>query len=132
AMAVEPAVQCCRIPVEAAVAFAAALRKHVRRRDYFPAARTVGCDRPGRGDLRRLLSHPVGDIPYPDRRTSGLYLHDADRRLHGDRARTSLTNGFPFRFTAQPPLEKGQTMDKLALVAQIQAYTGIGIGLMIG
>ena len=36
-----------------------------------------------------------------------------------------------FHFTV--PLQKGKKMDpKLQLVAMIQAYTGIGIGLMIG
>ena len=42
AVAVQPAVQPRRIRVEAAVAFAAAVRQHVRRRDHLPAARHVG------------------------------------------------------------------------------------------
>ena len=42
-----------RVPVEAAVALAAALREHVRGRDHLPAARPLGRDRPRRHDLRR-------------------------------------------------------------------------------
>jgi F-type H+-transporting ATPase subunit a len=39
AVAVQPAVQCRRVPVQAAFAFAAAVREHVRRRNHLHAAR---------------------------------------------------------------------------------------------
>ena len=75
------------------------------------------------------------DLPHPDRRAAGVHLHDADRRLHRDGARAPLISAqrITQRFTAyQTRSKKGNEMDKLQLVAMIQAYTGIGIGLMIG
>ena len=45
-----------------------------------------------------------------------------------DGARTSLRQSQPFNLRS----ERKTAMDKLQLVAQIQAFTGIGIGLMIG
>ena len=54
---------------EAAVALAAAVRQHVRRRGHLPAARHVG-GRPGsRGALLGgVLRAGLGDLPHPDRR----------------------------------------------------------------
>ena len=82
-------------------------------------------------DLRRHPARRLVDLRWLYRDTAGLHIHDADGRLHLDGARTSLIR----RTTdpiVQPPFRKESKMDKLQLVAQIQAYTGIGIGLMIG
>ncbi len=60
AVAVQPAVQPGRVPVEAAVPLAAALRQHVRRRDHLHAARAVGRDRRRRRGDERLPAISVG------------------------------------------------------------------------
>src|SRR5438093_13225482 len=44
----------------------------------------------------------------------------------------STTNLVGLEQLGPTSVQKGNPMDKLQLVAQIQAYTGIGIGLMIG
>ena len=61
---------------------------------------------------------------------AGLHLHDAHHRVHPDGAREPLT----LLASTQPQRHhrKENRMDKLQLIAMIQAYTGIGIGLMIG
>src|SRR6185436_635878 len=66
----------------------------------------------------------MGAVPHPDRPAAGIHFHDADHRLHLDGARTPL-----IRHILQ---ERDNSMDKLQLLAMVQAYTGIGIGLMIG
>ena len=60
AVAVQLPVQPRRVHLEAAVALAAAVRQHVRRRDHLPAARHVGRDRPRRHDLRRRCCTSAG------------------------------------------------------------------------
>src|SRR5436189_6368 len=56
-----------RVPVEDAVALAAALRQHVRRRDPVPPPLDVGGDRHRRHDLRLDPGPGLGDLPHPDR-----------------------------------------------------------------
>ena len=81
------------------------------------------------GIVLRIGPEPrLVDLPHPDRRAAGLHLHDADHRLHLDGARAPLTAS-P---TVPPPLKKGKTWTQDSTLAMILAYTGVGIGLIIG
>ena len=86
AVAVQFPVQPGRIRVQAAVAFAAAVRQHVCGRDHFPAVVAVGRDQRQRRVLRRHPRRRLVDIPHPDRGAAGVHLHDAHHRVHLDGA----------------------------------------------
>src|SRR3979409_2423830 len=86
ALAGEFSFQPGRVHLKAAIAFAAAVRQHVRGRDPIPAAVDVGGDRTRRHYLRFAARPGLGDLPHPYRAAAGLHLHDADRRLHLDGA----------------------------------------------
>src|SRR4029077_10756325 len=89
----------------------------------------MGCDW-SCGHILRLLSWCwLGDLPHSDRRTPSLHLHDANHCLRVNGVRNSL-NFLRLLLTVRS--RKDANGDKLQLLAMIQAYTGIGIGLMIG
>src|SRR5512146_164368 len=127
-MAAEYPVQHRGIRIQAAVALAAAVRQHVRRRNHLHPALGVGLDGVDRNRGGHRPRSGLGHLPYPDRRDSGVHLHDAHRGLHLYGARASLISTINRLFA----LGKGINMEKLQMLAMIQAYTGIGIGLMIG
>src|SRR5512146_2928001 len=118
-MAAEYPVQHRGIRIQAAVALAAAVRQHVRRRNHLHPALGVGLDGVDRNRGGHRPRSGLGHLPYPDRRDSGVHLHGA---------RASLISTINRLFA----LGKGIKMEKLQMLAMIQAYTGIGIGLMIG
>src|SRR5690606_590710 len=65
---------------------------------------------------------------HPDHFDPVVPLHDSRRRLRRDGARASLISLLhPSSLT-----QKGKKMENVQLLAMIQAYTGIGIGLIIG
>ena len=82
--------------------------------------------------LRRHARRRLGDLPHPDRRSAGIHLHDAHRRLSVDGARKSLSQFLSSSINPNHANERKATMDKLQYLAMVQAYTGIGIGLIIG
>src|SRR5437879_6412491 len=86
ALAGEFSFQPGRVHLEAAIAFAAAVRQYVRGRDPFLAAVDVGGDRNRRHYLRFAARPGLGDLPHPHRAAAGVHLHDADRGVHLDGA----------------------------------------------
>ncbi len=75
----------------------------------------------------------MGDFPYFDRYAASIYFHDADGGLSFHGARVPLIQLPPaFQITIYYHEERKNEMDNLQYLAMIQAYTGIGIGLMIG
>ena len=78
-------VQPDRVPVQAAVSLPAAVRQHVRRRSYLPAALGLGSDRHRRHRFRMDPQSRLGDLPHSDRVPAGIHFHDADRGVpvHG-------------------------------------------------
>ena len=63
---------------------------------------------------------------------AGVHLHDAHHRLHRDGRRASLAISIRFAQRHTPATERNAKWKKCNCSAMIQAYTGIGIGLMIG
>ena len=81
-----------RVHLQAAVALAAAVRKHVRRRDHLPAAVAVGGGRAWSGAIVGVflgLGWAIFHILIVA--AAGLHLHDAHHRLHR-RWRTNATD----------------------------------------
>ena len=101
-------------------------------------ASVLHADRRQRGGLLRPARHGrrLGHLPHPDHHAAGVHLHGADRRLQRDghraplRRRLARLTAFFVTATALPSGDN--KMENLALIAQVQSYTAIALGLIIG